>query len=461
MKIKNKGKLAKPNIIFIVMDALRARNLGCYGYNRNTSPNIDLLVRNGVMFKNNFSTNTATGNSILSILSGRHLIKNSPISPTIWENLVYTEKELESFFNSGGIFLQEILKKNNYKTYCLKYVHGWQKRGFDYYFKGGSKKQEIKPKNIKDLLRTHKKTFNFLRKLYRLSFPTFIFPYLAARKIKNKSKEDVNERTTNEAISIIKKNKGDESFFMWIDYADTHMPYNPGKFAGKFAGSSGVIKKIIEKYDEAIFYNDYLIGKILKSLKQEKLLDDTIIFFLSDHGESLDEHGIYFCHHGPYDVSFNAPLIISAKNLQAKKINALTQLEDITPTVLDIVGIKYDANLFDGKSLIPLIEGKRQKIKDSIFMEECTFEKKIILRTEKHKYIESNSKKEATCLKCNKIHGGIIELYNLETDPEEKINLAEKEKDLLVEMKMKMNKKLKDLRTINEKRRLNQIVSKI
>jgi arylsulfatase A-like enzyme len=94
-------------------------------------------------------------------------------------------------------------------------------------------------------------------------------------------------------------------------------------------------------------------------------------------------------------------------------------------------------------------------------MEEHYLERKAILRTEKYKYIEAKSKKEATCIKCNKIHGGIIELYDLENDPEEKINLAKTNEKLLIEMKTKLDKKIKDLKTSNEKRRLNQVLSKV
>jgi len=451
----------KPNVIFFVMDALRTKNLRCYGYKRNTSPNIDSLAKNGTLFSKFFSTNNSTDNSFMSILSGRHILKENTFSPNAQDNLFYTKKELKSFFDSGGIFLQEILKKNNYETYCLKYIHGWQKRGFDYYLKENSRKPIKTPKNILDLLRNYKKTFNIIQKLYYLSSSKFITCHLAARKIKNKLKCPADEQTTNEAINIIKKNKGKKNFFMWIDYADTHMPYNPGKFAGKFGKHSNVVKNIIARYDEAIFYNDYLIGKILKTLKEEKLFDNTIIFFLSDHGESLDEHQIYFCHHGPYDVSFNPPLIIHGKNLQTNRIDALTQLEDIAPTVLNLLGIKYNPSLFDGQTLVPLIKNQKSKIKDSIFMEECYLEKKTIFRTEKYKYTEAKSKKDAKCRKCNKIHGGIIELYNLKKDPDEKRNIAKENKKLLIEMKTKLDKKIKNLKITNEKRRLNKILSKI
>ena len=117
------------------MDGLRPKHLGCYGYHRNTSPNIDNLAKDSVLFQKHFSTNGTTDNSFLSYLSGRHILKGPGLGVHVSDGMFYSPEELKNFFDSGGTFLQEILKKHNYKTYCLKHLHGWQKRGFDYYFK--------------------------------------------------------------------------------------------------------------------------------------------------------------------------------------------------------------------------------------------------------------------------------------------------------------------------------------
>lgn len=443
------------------MDALRARNLGCYGYHRNTSPNIDALAKNSAIFTKNFSTNNSTDNSFLSILSGRHLIKDYSATRNQDKKLLspifYTQEELKSFFESGGTFLQEILKKNNYKTYCLKYLHGWQKRGFDYYFKENLR---LTTHATKDFLEPLRKSKNLHKKIKKLINFKFLVGLLAVKHIKNKAKTPSDEQATNEAIKIIKENKGKQSFFMWIHYMDTHIYYNPDKFLGTFGKQLNPLKWANARYDEAILYNDHLIGKILETLKKEKLFENTIICFLSDHGESLGEHGIYFDHHGLYDVSFNTPLIIHYKGLPSKRINALTQLEDITPTILDLIKIEYDPFIFEGQSLIPLINNKKQDIRETIFMEESHSQKKIALRTKDYKYIEARSKEDALCKTCNKIHGGVLELYDLKKDPEENINIAKENKKLLVEMKTKLDNKIKQERTLNEKRRLNLALSK-
>jgi len=189
-------KNQKPNIIFIVMDALRARNLCCFGYDRKTSPNIDKLAKGGVLFEKAFSTNNTTNPSFLSIHSGRHLLKKD------FSSFIYNEEEIKSFFNSGGKFIQDILKKKGYKTYCLNYLYTWQKKGFDYFWDSNEELQ------VKKIQRNKWLSFRILKKIYYAlaSRPNFLF------LIKNKISKEVRsipkgENSTKEAIGIIKNSK--------------------------------------------------------------------------------------------------------------------------------------------------------------------------------------------------------------------------------------------------------------
>jgi arylsulfatase A-like enzyme len=448
------------NVIFILIDALRPDHLSCYGYNRETSPNIDNLAKQGVLFENTFSSDNLTNKSTLAILSGRHLLTNK-------KGFTYDEKELKSFFESGGVFLQEILKKNGYKTYCLHHLYGWRKIGFDYYFKDDKKVAIIK--KIPGVSKISKNLF------YKFGSKKMI------NKIKFKRD---SERMINEAIDIIKE---EDNFFIKLPFNDTHMPYNYPqnftkfhaenkserifdtlsiengynkqyvKFCKENLDENCEIEDIKAMYDNAIAYNDYLIGKIIKTLKEEGIFEKTIIVIFSDHGESLGEHKIYSDHHGLYDVSMHVPLIISGNVPKNKKIKTLTSLQDITPTVLDLVGIRYDDSLFDGKSLLPLMFDEKDKIRDLVFMEEITYYDKKAIRTEDYKYMESSSKEGAMCSRCNNYHGGIIELYDLKKDPGENINIAKSNKELLLEMKLKLDKTIRDLKTVNEKRRIKKV----
>lgn len=474
MKTKDK----KPNIIFITLDALRTKNLCCYGYERNTSPNIDSLAKQGVLFKNFFSSYNCSHKSFLSILSGRHILgKDFEHYPS--------KEEMKFFFDTGGILLPEILKKNGYRTYFLRKLFGWQKIGFDYYFKEDAQEKSKKWGLIR-----------FIKKIplvYKTIQYFFHNLYVIPKKLENKFRfNNSGEISTNKVIEIIRQNK-ENPFFLWAHYTDTHVPHMfPYSFKDKFISDktnnkifeilestkrnkrdietlkncwkiNDTVEDIIIKYDTSIFYTDYLIGKIIDVLKGENLLDKTVIFIFADHGESLSEHGLYFTHCGLYDTTFNIPMIIFGKDIpKNKRINALTQSKDLAPTILDLAGIDYDPLFFDGKSLVPLLYEEENEIRDLVFMEENVSQlKRRGIRTQKYKYVESPEKKYSTCALCNTMHGGVVGLYDLENDPNENLNIAGKNKKLLIEMKSRLDKEIKDLNTLNEKRRIKTFINKI
>lgn len=471
----NKSK--KPNIIFITIDGLRARNLSCYGYKRKTSPNIDSLAKQGVLFENFFSSYNSSHKSFLSILGGRHILAQD-------FGHYPSQKEIKSFFNTGGVLLSEILQGHGYKTHFLRKLFGWQKIGFDYYFKQDSQESSKKWNLIRFI-----KKISIVYKISRYALHNF---YFIPKRLENKIRfNNSGEMATNEAIEIIKQNK-QNNFFLWLHYTDTHVPHIfPYQFKDKFVPnkeskkifevlgpnnrnkkdidflkncwkSKDTVDDIIAKYDNSIFYDDYLFGKIIDTVKKEGLSDNTIFFIFADHGESLDEHGLYFTHCGLYDVTFNIPLVVFGKGIpKNKKINSLVQLEDVAPTVLDIIGIKYDSLLFDGKSLLPLILGEQNEIRDSIFIEEHTCGiKRSGVRTKRYKYVESPEKKYAVCKLCNTTHGGIVGLWDLKEDPNENLNIAKKNNKLLIEMKSELNKIMREMNTLNEKRRIKTFMDK-
>lgn len=467
----------KPNILFIALDALRKENLGCYGYFRNTSPNIDSLAKKGVLFDQAYSSNNATEKSFLAILSGRHiLLENS-------KNLLLTSQEINNFFSSGGIFLQEILKKKGYKTYCLKELYGWQKKGFDLSYSGP------------ELNENKKGGLYFLKKLIPLRSIVRRVNHYLPKKISGLIKARYGRtnglKATEDAIKIIKESKRKkQNFFMWIDYNDTHIPYNPKEFTGKFKSKNkgkpffkiilkkknnplvvgfwkdafnrkDTIKDIIDRYDSAIFYDDYLIGKIINALKEQKIFDETIIFLFSDHGESFFEHEIYFDHHGLYDVSTNFPFIISGPGIpRDKRIGGFVQHEDFITTIFHLLKIEYDPFFFDGKNLLSLINNGEEARRE-VFMEEGDKVKKKAIRNKEYKYIQADKEEDALCRYCNKIHGGVVELYNLKQDPGEKNNLSEKNKKDLIKFRLILENEIKNRKKLNEKRRIKKTLPTI
>lgn len=466
----------KQNVILIVIDALRARNLGCYGYSKNTSLNIDKLADEGILFKNAFSTTNATDSSITSLFSGKY-----PLSHGINTHAEQVTKDIVHKFEKSGIkFLQEILKKRGYKTVSIDYLNRWYKRGFDKCLPNTTESISI----LENILMKFFDNSPLKIKLSMIKFQNKIFKNGIVK----------GEKFTDIAVrNIIDFAKIKEPFFLFIHYWDVHLPYDPPKNFLKFFSEQEYnqkleLKKIINKingiwgsrlkiftenlkttnemlarYDACIKYVDQQIGKIIDTLKQYHIFDDTIIIITSDHGESLVEHGIYFDHHGLYDESIHVPLIIKLpKKMFSNRIDAFVQHIDIVPTILDTINIPFKDN-FDGVSLLPMINNGVD-IRDFIFAEESYTQKKKCIRTKEYKYISSETKMDAICRYCGITHGGNEELYNLINDPKETKNILSEKPEIVKELKNKLISfidYLIDKKLNEEKNKINNIIKKL
>jgi arylsulfatase A-like enzyme len=428
---KEKDRL--PNIVLIVIDALRARNLGCYGAEGNPSPHIDRIAEQGILFENSFSCWNTTDQSLTSILTGRY--------PRTHGITHHGDKipleDLEIFKKLNIKLLSEILQRAGYRTFAVDWMGRWFKNGFDTY--GYTPKRNLFQKaayglftlpylHIKYIVRgisivkIYKKKRNASPRAnwrtFKEVFQTFRFLFELAR---------IHDSgfVTGLAEELIHRARGDR-FFFFIHYWDTHPPYNcPRKYwpQGKIHNSLDMLSK---KYQGAVKYVDRNLGRLLLFMEKEDLLDETLILITSDHGESLTEHEIFFDHHGLYDVTTHVPLILFAPELlpSKRRIKALVQHVDLVPTLCELLGIEAGERQWDGRSLLTLISGDKEQIRDHALTEESYAERKIALRTKEYKYIYAPDGK-GKCKYCQRVHGGSEELYSLADDPEETENKIE------------------------------------
>lgn len=451
--------MEQPNILFILIDALRAQNLGCYGYSKPVSPNIDQLAKEGVLFKNAFSCTITTYPSLTSIFSGEYPLTHGvkTIQPT-----VLSRQNIESLHTRGTVFLPELLKSESYTTMAVDWLGRWLKRGYDYYSgvtapKGLKtfrllKELALEPIRAKPMRRV--KAFIDKWNLYN----TFATKFTASAKFTAKAKTIPIRHAgamTQKAINLMRRCNGNK-FFLFIHYWDTHTPYTPpGPYTEKFlkyeyeddqpiekllksltpSGSwfmqkrlpEGIqsVKEVLARYDGAVAYVDREISKLVKTLEELGISDNTLVIVTSDHGESLTEHEIHFAHHGLYETTTHVPLIFRYSGFPKTTIESLVQHSDVTPTILDMLGIDSSSLELDGKSALPLIYGKVDKIRNAVLLEEDDVERKRAIRTERYKYITALSKEDAMCRECRRVHGGVEELYDLKVDSEENHSLIE------------------------------------
>ena len=384
--ISNDYNLQDYNVVILLLDALRADHLGVYGYDRNTSQNIDKLANNALIYNNLIAASGWTTSSLPSIITGMY--------PSVHNVYEIRSDKLEEGFTT--IF--EVLKQNNYKTALFNPYHegivkGYESaaQGVDYYYNKFDETQSSEP-------------------------------YLRAELLNEEFYKWFNQ-------------KEDGKFFAFVHYGDIHYPYNPPEpYGNLYVEKPGKIslyadalsdndrKFSIAKYDGAINYLDYEIGGLIEFLKEKGIYNNTIIIITSDHGEEFLEHGDLTHGRQLYREVLNSPFIISAPNkFDGIKYDKLLSGVDIAPTILDLLNIKSNLS-FDGISAL------NDQDKDRYIFSELrnkAFGKNHIvlsLQNAKYHYIFN-------------VESGLEELYDKENDYNELINIAKKEKEISSKMR--------------------------
>lgn len=338
---KDINKPIKKNIIIIAIDALRPDHLGCYGYNRNTSPNIDKLAGEGIRFTQAIAPGGWTFESVPSILTGTysfvHQICGSSPAP-INHNIKTLPQELSTHNYQTAIFSNQPV---------LKIID----------------------------------TSNYFQELF-----------LDKGTLDHKA--TITEYSLTNNIQAWLGEKGTEApFFLYIHYWGCHVPYRPpapykdmfshDRYSKKhktvpistlntedrmFDGKGRIpyvlaennitdMHYYIAQYDGVISYVDSQIGRLMGTLKKLKLYKDTVIILISDHGEMLGEHNMYFFHTGGYEENIRVPLIIRFPKLfpGGKKVSTQVSLIDIAPTILEIIGLTKPSYM-QGESLLSFVK---------------------------------------------------------------------------------------------------------
>lgn len=438
--------MALKHLIFVVVDSLRVKNVSCYGYPKPTTPNLDNLSKEAILFQNCFSCSNNSDSSLMSIFSGKFPRSHGVIS----HGTRISAKDLEKLPKHS--LLPETLEKYNFWTGGIstlgslpRPITKWHRRGYNFFYTGATRIGNTTSAALKARRLIH------LMKLDGLveKFKGFT---------KNVALVGFNAKSaTDVAIDFIRKNQK-RNFLLFIDYMDIHAPYRPSKsyferfytkeeacsskenmdelfrslyekewliYLKSWLTNAPNLEYVFAQYDGIVNFVDAQIGRLLKTMNEYLSAEETFSVFTSDHGESLNEHGIFFDHHGLYDVSVHVPLILRyPESPTGRTIDALVQHTDIVPTITDLMGLSdIDARTsVDGKSLHPLVNKGTELHKEVFFEEGCT-EWKIAVRNKNFKYIYAPSKNAAICRYCDKIHGGLEELYNLKTDPEETKNV--------------------------------------
>ncbi len=399
------------NLILLGIDSLWADHMSLYGYHRLTTPHIDHFASGGVVFERNYSPHIPTTSAYATMLTGKDAFSH----------------EVVALRHQGGLTpnvdtLPEILRRHGYASTCVGFTGNPSSRGFDTYlnFAGWGRWAE-RPSRKADNL--NEVALPELSRLAAGEQPFFLFlrhmdphsPYLPPEPFEHLF---YDKDPCDPAVDTIRPVL---DFKPFRDYFATWMP--PGITDADY---------VIAQYDGAIAYMDACIQRIFQRVEELGIADETLIVLNGDHGETLMDHECYFDHHGLYDCTLHVPLVLKHPSLPAgRRVSGFTQHQDLVPTILEVLDLSEDRSKFDGKSLLPLVEGSVTSNYSDFYITECTWMRKHGWRTPEWKLI--------VALEPDFHFKPEIELYNLVTDPGENHNLAEQEPEIVATLRGRMD----------------------
>ena len=421
----------RPDVVLIVVDTLRADRLGCYGYERPTSPNIDALAERGVVFERNTAQSSWTMPSMIALLTGRYV--------TDYRDRVFEDSPT----------LAELLKDEGYRTAgvvangLLRPEHGYG-RGFDHY-------------DVHDP-REHRPAGN----------P----PYRTAAETVAKLGAVVDELATTGLT-------GERApYFLYVHLMDPHAPYLPAPEYDDELPSSGVeplaragwhrrsyeelagamkpaafeaglarLDRERALYDQNVRVADEAVGELLAELERRGLLDRAVIALVSDHGEGLYDHvrpahegqyrgqpveNVFHKEHGRslYQELVATPMILAGRGLPVgQRIDAPVENVDVVPTVLALLGIDVPMS-FAGRDLLPTLSGEEGHVRDASYA--WVHQAAAILDA-------STGWKLEVPTGFGTATGSVPMLYHLPSDPLERRNRLTEHPEIALDLEQRLN----------------------
>lgn len=465
-------KISKPNILFIMVDDLRPE-LGSYGKEHMVTPNIDRLAKRGQLFTQAYANYPSCGPSRASLLSGLY--------PSRSRWMRWNDSQDEEV--PGIVSLPMHFQNNNYKTVSVGKVYNSFEDGT------GSWNEIWKsPRTTTEWgdYQTQKgiKVFEEVNKNRQLNTRLRNFDNIPNRGLAYE-RADVDDETYRDgkiATYAIEKlqdfRHSSQPFFLAVGFAKPHLPYNaPERYwelydkvdiklpknmhqpknapdvsmrTGNHRGHYGIpsegivpdslIKELIHGYYASVSYVDKQIGRVLNSVENLGLENNTIIVLWGDHGYHLGENGLW-AKHVNYRLANRIPLIFK---VPGKKRNirqtGLVESVDIYPSLCDLAGLSKPFHL-QGKSFAEIVDNPGIDGKEAIFYRTATGRGETIL-TKMHSYTEFFDNENNQIARM---------LYDLRVDPQENNNIAEepRNKELMNKLSKKLHQHIKQRNRIS------------
>ncbi len=330
------------NVVICVLDAMRADHVGAYGYPRETTPNIDALAEEALIFENHFCQYPQTSPSTASLFTSQY-------PDTHGTGVQRPGTDTLQMLNPSTFTLESGLKTAGYHTLIFT-----------------SNPAAAPALGL------------------GADFDVQVTPRGRAR--------DPNWRRPEQLVKEIEaklKGGSDTPFFAYAHFLPPHYPYDapdemkallarqdppemwqakapfkPALHKSEAERAPRSRKKWINLYDANLRWGDWAVGALVKFLKEQGVYDNTLLIITSDHGEALREHQYEWHATCPFDEAIHIPLIVKfpGNGGPVGRVGALTQTIDVAPTILDLFGVPWPEDSVQGKSLVPLLTGEAEEI---------------------------------------------------------------------------------------------------
>lgn len=497
------------NVVFIMLDTLQFNYLGCYGNETIKTPNIDRFARQSVLFENAYSEGLPTVPVRRALMTGRFTLPYGG-----WKPLAGDETTVTDIL--WGRNMQTALV---YDTAPMRLPKFGYSRGFDYV--------DFCPGQELDHTTFENEPLDPALKAEDFTSPSMVWDkdgnmidddskqlldeigcFLRQQQHRRTEEDQYCAKVMGRADHWLQKRRDkNRPFFLWIDSFDPHEPWDgpsvwknePCPYDPDYEGNpillapwTPVEGRITDRecehvralYMEKITMVDKYVGRVLDSLREQGLMDETMVVLMSDHGQPMgkDEHG-----HGimrksrpwPYEELVHVPLMMHIPGIEGgQRVSSFVQNVDVTATIMDVLNLldtedgvsdhgmnTYGAEDFQGLSLLPVMQGETKSVRDfaiagyygmswSIITEDYSYVHWLVDEAEKNSAdcVEGADKEMSeemwTCTAGAQVvvpeHN---ELYNRRTDPFQLKNIAEENPEVAEELLQKLKLFIGELRT--------------
>ncbi|KRE82389.1 sulfatase [Paenibacillus sp. Soil766] len=425
-------------ILFLDLDSTSPDHLGCYGYQRNTSPNIDRIAGESVRFTNYYTSDAPCAPSRTALMSGKFGIVNGLVGHggTAGDmKLEGTERELMGKLTRGGSLPSYLGLAADMNTALIS-PFAQRHSTFQFYAGfneilntgryGNESAEHVTPVALDWIQRNASRDNWFLY----INYWDPHTPYRAPQEFGNPFEhEPLPEWITEEVLERHKEMVGSHSVHeLNIDFRNKqytnetspHFPRHPGEIL-----NMDDMRKMIDGYDCGIRYMDDHLGVLFKALEEQGVMEELIIMISADHGENMGQLGIYGEHATADQGTCRIPMIIRWPGMKQGIVDdGLHYHLDLLPTIAEMLGSAPIPD-WHGQSFAPALKEGAPCGRDYLVVSQCAHVAQRAVRFKDWMYIRT-------------YHDGLHlfdedMLYNLAEDPKEQFNVAAEHRELCYE----------------------------